>query len=280
MSRKRHRFSTATLVALALATCAAAVAWACTPSAYIGLSGTSFHPGSSVTVTGNGFIDAPVEIRWSGPGAGVLAVARGPSFSATFTVPSAPPGRYYVQATARDANGTTIGHASRPLQIPAPAPSPAAGGRLGTQAPAPARAPSLVVDGSRADRTSSPSRRAAPVSGGRSSAAPTALSPAARTASTPVASAREAAVTRPGRNAPAPGPRSASAPSSRSASGDLWSGFAARGHSPSLSAASGPAGDPGSELTAGLALLSLGILGLAGGIAAARRRRAAVRASR
>lgn len=233
---------------------------------------------------GDGFVAGPVEITWSG--GGVLATATEPSFSASANVPSSSPGIYYIKATARDANGTVVGSASRAFQVTDPAPAPSATPQPGATAP-PAAGPTpseQVTSGREGNkRQSAQPRKAAPRPHSkpsvttRSGARVFAGSVAATSGSEP--SAARATATSRGRSdsaRKAGSPRSDRGPSVRSATGDLWSGFSPGARSAGLLERSAPPAESGSELIPGLALLGLGLASLAGlGVTAARRRRAA-----
>ena len=186
----RSRFLvTAFVGALGVVASFAALAWACTPQAYIDVDGASGPAGTSVTVTGRAFIAAPVEITWSG--GGVLATANGPDFSVTVQIPEAAPGVYYISATGRDAASGVVGRATRAFEVVAP-PAPSVVETPAVQAPPQAarletsgatRPRSSVTRGERARRanarTSQAAEAAAPViaRSGRSEAA----DPVART---------------------------------------------------------------------------------------------------
>lgn len=76
---------------------AAGMAFACTVSAAISMNPNRGEVGTTVTVTGQAFVPAPVEIRWDATGQ-VLATANGPSFSVNVRIPETGPGVYYVTA--------------------------------------------------------------------------------------------------------------------------------------------------------------------------------------
>jgi hypothetical protein len=144
MSIRHRRISLLAVgVALCLGMSFAALAWACTPQSFIDLGTTSGHPGATVTVTGRGFVNAPVQIRWNDNGGPVLATGTGPQFRVTVTIPRVPAGTYYLTAIARE-NGAIIGNPVRAFQVLSPAAStqgPAGGGqnsshRTASQGPA------------------------------------------------------------------------------------------------------------------------------------------------
>jgi len=297
-----RRVLIATSAALAAATVTAALAWACTPQAYIELSRASASPGDTVTVTGRGFIPREVQIRWNGSSGPLLAKATGPDFSVEVTVPRAGPGTYYPHAVARGADGLVVGDAHRPLRV------------LGTAVPDASLSPASGKGEARA-RTEGRSQRsgaapgtraAAPGSGGLSGnrgAAPGSDGPAS-------ARARAGGVARPvgevsperplradtaasarGISSVSGGALGASAakadgappstPSERAATADLWSGFAS-GEGPALlwggsNTATIGAG-PGGQLVAGATLVGLALVAMLAGLAVqARRRRAGAR---
>ena len=91
---------------LAAVFAAGSLAWACTPQATFGLSTDIGPPGTNVTATGASFYGSPVELRWGSSTGPVLATATGPSFTASFKVPSAAPGYYTIVAQGVDGIGT------------------------------------------------------------------------------------------------------------------------------------------------------------------------------
>ncbi len=118
------------VVALGLAT--VAVAWACSPTAKIAVTGqippgvspsTAAGPaGSTATVRGSEFADGPVEVRWNSTNGPVLAREPGPNRTPTLEIkiPNEAPGVYYVVAVGRSADGSVAGKASAPFEITAP----------------------------------------------------------------------------------------------------------------------------------------------------------------
>jgi len=94
--------------ALATVFAAASLAWACTPQAFLVLSPNAGPAGTSRTATSAAFSDSPVELRWGSSSGPVLATGSGPSFSASFTVPSAAPGYYTVVAQTADGQGRAL----------------------------------------------------------------------------------------------------------------------------------------------------------------------------
>ncbi len=125
MNRTLRRSSLAVLAALVGVVATAAIAWACTPQAYLYLGATSVTPpsgggGAPVTVTGRGFTSGPVQIRLDGRR---LATAQGPNFSVVVRIENAAPGAHYVQGAAYNADGSLAGGASRALMVKAAAPA-------------------------------------------------------------------------------------------------------------------------------------------------------------
>ena len=96
-------------------------AWACSPSASIGVQPNSGPAASVATVAGQGFLAGkPVEIRWNSVSGPVLAERTGPTFSAQVSVPATAPGYYYFVALARNDDGTIGGKSSAVFQVTAP----------------------------------------------------------------------------------------------------------------------------------------------------------------
>lgn len=118
------------VVALGLVT--VAVAWACSPTAKIAVTGqtpagdspsTAAGPaGSTATVRGSEFADGPVEVRFNSTNGPVLAREPGPDRTPTLEIriPNEAPGVYYVVAVGRSADGAVAGKASAPFEITAP----------------------------------------------------------------------------------------------------------------------------------------------------------------
>ncbi len=292
MSTLRRRISMAILSTLVVLTTGAALAWACTPQAYINLSSTSGGPGDTVTVTGRGFIDGPVEIYWNESGTAPLATARGPEFSIPVTIPQAASGVHYVTTAARTPDGQLVGSPSRAFEIQGAAltptgpsggapndsrPAPKGTGRPLGDTPSPERPGALQLTGASPPRDRTPARSQAPSASGGPALDSSA---AVRTPSLDDV---------PGDSTPTSGrgqavggvSDSAPAPSAGSAVADLWSGFGSS-RAPSLlsgEAADVPGADGGSPLAVGVGLMGLGLVALFAGFAMAevrRRRRAPV----
>ena len=89
------------LVLAAAAFMPAAVAWACVPQATVSIQPTSGPSGTQATMSGSGWADRPVELRWGTARGPLLAETRGPSFSVPVTIPQAADGVHQVMATQR-----------------------------------------------------------------------------------------------------------------------------------------------------------------------------------
>lgn len=88
---------------LAVLLAVGAVAWACTPSAYLfPISPSSGVAGAEVTVRGGQFGNGPVELRWASENGRLLTTALGPDFTAKVTIPDKAEGVHYLVAVARD----------------------------------------------------------------------------------------------------------------------------------------------------------------------------------
>ncbi|MGH9156057.1 MAG: hypothetical protein ACRD1K_09550, partial [Acidimicrobiales bacterium] len=130
------------------------LAWGCAGQATIGLRPATGVAGSSGTVSGAGFGQSSVDIRWGAATGPVIATAVGPTFSVSFTVPDAAAGVYYVVAApvgedalnrpAATAAFTVASppQATQPVVEPA-APGPAPLPATAAAAPAPARPPAV-----------------------------------------------------------------------------------------------------------------------------------------
>lgn len=121
-TRRIHRRSTvgALLGAAILAVSPAAIAWACTPSAWsaqIAFDRSTYRGGESVVVNGRGFAPSnAVELTLQGPSGAPRAVAPGAatdsggSFEASFALPAnAAPGDYALQARTTSQPTTGVG---------------------------------------------------------------------------------------------------------------------------------------------------------------------------
>lgn len=269
------------------------------------VSGASFVTGEAV------------QLRWDSPSGPLLGVAivTNSRFSQTVTIPEgATPGVHYIRAVAPSAIGGpadafTVQATAAPVAPPATGgntPAGAAPGApsQGTNPGTPSRgqspgAPSRGIDrgatGGGGERVA-PNRPNGPAAGERQSAdAGSGESGAGRHSSSGGSAGGSDAPgvvkTRSGRvfgqslapsagKGPSPATPGRSAASAEgSATGDLWSGFAsAKGSSLNSGAADAvPSTSPGVGLIAGMGILGLGLVALAGGflVAAVRRRRRA-----
>ncbi len=256
---------------LAVMTAFAGLAWACTPAAHIRLStGSVSTEGSTITVTGAQFVPGPVEIRLdSGPR---LAVAMGPDFTTTVTLPKAKRGLYFVRAIADQSEGPDFEAEPKPVKAKVPA-APL------REAPDPvlSPAPSVKEPASRSERPRSDPERSSP---SKSKARPPAAAPAT-TAATAGAAGAVAPVevsSEPKSATPAtlrtPAAEAPDRPATRSAAGpraiaplvtslrNPWSERPATG--PGLDAARASAEPPTGPLVLGVGLVVLGLAGLGG----------------
>lgn len=257
-------------------TAAAALAWACTPSAFTSLTPSSGGPGAMTTVRGEGFVEGPIEIRWASTGA-VLTTATGPTFSVAVTIPAdAPAGAHYIQSVARNpADGAVAGEHIRAFEVTDPS------------ATTPRPEPKSQPRSENRAQASPPKQRAKPAPQPPVEPAPTPVEPQPQVESPAVASPPAASVAEPTappqQEQPAEqrtqraddsaqrSPKAPPTPSEGSAVGDLWNGVAPGERS---SAAAGLAettpdsGGAGPQLVLGIVLLSLGLVTLLGGAAA------------
>jgi hypothetical protein len=97
----------------------AAAAWACVPQPII----SSVQPrasgpaGGQVTVVGDNFDRAPVEIRWNGVQGPLLGTGNGPIFSIPVTIPDDVEGLYVLTALSRQPGGGVGGTARASFQV-------------------------------------------------------------------------------------------------------------------------------------------------------------------
>lgn len=106
MTRTRRRSLMAGFGSLAAGVVFVTAAYACTPSAQIGLSSDAGMAGTETTVTGSNFVvDRPVELRWNTIDGAVLATATGPSFKVPVKIGDNAPGVGYVVAVQHDVDG-------------------------------------------------------------------------------------------------------------------------------------------------------------------------------
>jgi len=308
VSRRVRRSLLSVFAALAVVVGAAALAWACTPQAYLYLSPSSIAPsaapggtaspaGATVTVTGKGFVPGPVAIHLdSGP---ALATATGPDFSIQVQLPAMAAGVHYLRGVAYQPDGVVAGDASRALlvraapteeQTEAPPPQPAAG-RDG------ARSRRQELREPRSTRREAPAHEPSQTAPRQVAPAPRQVAPAPRQAVPPprqatrpdtaasVASAADRPATTPRRDEPAAKPKQAvrraavrralpsplrAAPAT-GAPRDVW---APPGRATSRAPRGPAASDPSwARIAFGLALIGLAIVGLGGaGVALVRSR--------
>jgi len=98
MSTWRRRITTVLLGSASAVLGVAAIAWACTPQAYISVSPGSGGQGTQATVSGGSFTAAPVQIHWGSASGPVIGNAVGPRFSTSVTIPASAPDVYYIVA--------------------------------------------------------------------------------------------------------------------------------------------------------------------------------------
>ena len=301
---------------LAVGVTGAAIAWACTPQATIGLSSAGADAsGETVTVTGENWLppaqsegQAPVEIRWDSVNGPLLATDQGPTINVTIAIPDAQPDTHWVYAVVRGANGEVftrgaqyvIGAGSAPgtAQQPGQNSNRTSGAvpQRG-QARTPGSASGRTSGGEAAEQDEPASARVRAgarsrlVTPSREPAVPSAPAPEPASPAEPAVAPQTAPVTAPATAAPrtAAPSRSGAAtqratardsvprPSERSASGDLWSGFAAAAE-PATRAPAPVALARGGRagLVVLFGLLGTGLLLFAGGVMVAGRRRSRV----
>jgi hypothetical protein len=132
-------------------------------------------PGAQVTVSVGGVPVSDTELRWATVDGPLLAVAAAPGMRATITVPAdAPADVVYIRAVQ---NGQLV--ASGPIEVLAPAPSPAAAGAPADSAQTPA---SAVADAAATGAPQVAARPAASSSAAASTKPARASSPVASTA--------------------------------------------------------------------------------------------------
>lgn len=106
---RRIRITGIAVTASAVMLIGAAIAWACTPSAYLYPVNPGRGPaGAEVTLRGGQFGTGPVEIRWASESGRLLTTTMGPEFTTTVTIPDRPEGVYYLVAVARDPANPSI----------------------------------------------------------------------------------------------------------------------------------------------------------------------------
>lgn len=103
--KKRTRLIFSVVLALSASVAVAALAWACVPTARITLSAQSGAPGTQVTVTGTGFNEGTITLRWNDVDELGTAQAtggnetQGHGFTKVVTIPAAAPGCYTINAS-------------------------------------------------------------------------------------------------------------------------------------------------------------------------------------
>jgi hypothetical protein len=300
---------TALLGVLAIPLTAAALAWACTPSASMQLDGVaaSGPVATSVPLTASGFPEGgAIEIRWDTIGGPVLASGTGPTLSTAVTIPESAPGDHIILAVGNKPDGSRFDVTSVVYTIPGAAPeapaqaqAPAAQPKT-TKAAQPARKPAASVVPKRSSSTTksnatAPARGPAPRPAVKAPAPARQSTPAVPSSNPPVVQARNGRAVFGGSVAPATKPKA----SGRS---DSAKRHAAKSTTPRAAAPQRPQtaaqkpavkspalvpsvadpqvqpSSPGATLVLGVGLLGIGMVALFGGalVAQARRRRAPV----
>ncbi len=295
--RARHPVVLASFCLAALLLGGASFAWACGPQPSIRLRPTSGPAGSHVNVSGASFRSGDVEIHWDSVNGPVLGTAMGPSFSETVRIPRTEEGVYYIVAVLYQAgphNGPGSPEDTGRGQNAAAAFEVTSAVTSQPENRAQKEAPTKTVSGGgkTSQTTSAGSAR-----GGRSSikrgarlksSLPASAQPGAVVAdaggsvfggSVPAmvsngAARRKSTSRTPSERWHAPSARLAGDPPERTASVDLWSGFRSgqKISLPALDALSPPGGSH-PALTLGVALISVGLIGLVGFAALRMRRR-------
>ena len=119
------------------------------------LSPANGPPGTQFVITGTGFADLPVEIRWGDLSGPVIARATGPAFSVTAEVPDSPPNSHPVLAVVTD--GTSVSTSSASFQVttgeaPPPAPEETTPSTSTTVAEMPVTSPTASIPGGESGR--------------------------------------------------------------------------------------------------------------------------------
>ena len=283
MSSTRRRTFAASIAVLGVLVSGAAIAWACTPQASIGIDVSTGNPGTQVQVTGAEFADGgPVQITWNG--GQVLATATGPEFSVPITIPAAPAETHTIVAVGFEQNGRAVGRARASFTIPGVAPdagpasgSPGGAGRSPGSSSGNASGGDAVAGGGNG-ATANGGRGTTVQAPGRSAPAETGEAPLP-TADSVFADSTVSSQGRGDAAIRARGADSKASPSERSAAAGLWSGFTS-GSTPSLGNVPDDV-ESGSVPGITLALLVLGLTAvMAGvGVGATRRRRATARSA-
>src|SRR4051794_7645607 len=189
MSRRARLVWLSVVVLAAAGLGVAALAWACTPQAYISLSPSSGPPGTVVTVTGSRFVaDGRVELRLNSVDSAPVATATGPSFSVQVTIPQdvQPGATVLIGATGYDQDGQAVSQPATGYRVAgpaaaAPAPAPATTAPAARPAPKQATAPATTS----APHATTPQHRPAAVAPSRH--APARAAPAPQASPAPAA---------------------------------------------------------------------------------------------
>ena len=118
--KKRTRITFSVVLALSVLVAVAALAWACVPTARITLSQSSGAPGTQVTVTGTGFNEGLITLRWNDVTTLDTVQAtggnetQGHGFVKVVTIPAAAPGCHTINAS----NPSPGLPAGAPFEIP------------------------------------------------------------------------------------------------------------------------------------------------------------------
>ena len=113
------------------------------------LSPASGPPGTEFVITGSGFAALPVEIHWGSQSGPVIAMATGPDFSVSATVPDSPSNSHPVVAVVTD--GSAVSTSSASFQVTT------------GEAPAPVVEDTTTTSTTAAPPTTSPPTTATPV---------------------------------------------------------------------------------------------------------------------
>lgn len=287
MNRRARLMVLSILGTVSVCLAMAALAWACTPQAFISLSPSSGPPGTAVTVSGHGFVaGGRVDIRMGAVNGAPIATATGATFAVTVTIPqSAAAGYQLLGAIGYDTAGQAQGSAAQTFLVHSDAVAAPKATQPGVRSPQQQNPPSPVRGHGHAPSAvrphhTTPAARSAPATVLFSAPAvanpttpatvvrPAASQPAAALPQAPVDQAVHAAPQHRLGLAPVP---AAHVPSHA----DSWPA-AASGQTDTSS------GSAWNQLTVGIGLLAIGLVALFGGFAVAelRRRRAPVRARR
>lgn len=255
------RFPKTLLLIAMLVTVPVAMAWACMPNAQLSVDRASYAPGTTVVVTGHLFppnTAVTLTLGSGGAGVGVPQTDAAGSFRTSFTLATSTPfGTNGVYAYANDP--ATGGPAAGTPKV------------ASFQVIAAATQPNQPVSGQAASQPTPTFKepKVGGIAGGQGTATDGSGNAVFAGSVGPITAGAASAST---------GAATGAQASEGSATSDIWSGFAS-GKSSSLTSTGSAAiedGGTGSQLGLGIALLAVGLLASAGGIAAAatRRRRA------